>query len=152
MPRRVTCTAGDMPTSYHNFNRFLRAMPERNRTSGCVRLTDFRMSGAYSWRAAKIGRAASPREAQYWHHHWRPGFTDRLTRDWIHAGCLDGDHRATGADPRTDRFTTHASEPHGDHRTGSATDDESVIQPGAQLACPVELVVLAGSQAFARLK
>jgi hypothetical protein len=48
MPRRVACTAGDMPTSYRNFNRFLRAMPERNRTSGCVRFTDFRMSEAAS--------------------------------------------------------------------------------------------------------
>lgn len=31
---------------------------------------------AYSWRAANIGSAASLREAQYWHHQWRPGFTD----------------------------------------------------------------------------
>jgi hypothetical protein len=60
---------------------------------------------AYSWRAANIGPTASPREAQYWHHQWRPGFTDRLTREWVHTDCTDGDHRATGAAEQEDRFT-----------------------------------------------
>lgn len=60
---------------------------------------------AYSWRAANIGPSASPREAQYWHHQWRPGFTERLAREWIHADCIDGEHRATGAPEREDRFT-----------------------------------------------
>lgn len=57
---------------------------------------------AYSWRAANIGPSASPREAQYWHHQWRPGFTDRLTREWVHTDCIDGDHRPAGATERTD--------------------------------------------------
>jgi hypothetical protein len=60
---------------------------------------------AYSWRAANIGPSASPREAQYWHHQWRPGFTDRLTREWVHTDCIDNDHRAAGLTERPDRFT-----------------------------------------------
>ncbi len=60
---------------------------------------------AYSWRAANIGPSASPREAQYWHHQWRPGFTDRLTREWVHTDCIDNEHRAAGAAERPDRFT-----------------------------------------------
>lgn len=60
---------------------------------------------AYNWRAANIGASASPREAQYWHHQARPGFTDRLTREWAYADCVDGEHRAAGAGERADRFT-----------------------------------------------
>ena len=60
---------------------------------------------AYSWRAANLGETASPREAQYWHHQARPGFTDRLTREWAHTECLDGEHRAAGAHERPDQFT-----------------------------------------------
>jgi hypothetical protein len=59
---------------------------------------------AYSWRAANIGTSASPREAQYWHHQWRPGFTDRLAREWVHTDCVDGEHRA-GMAERADRYT-----------------------------------------------
>ncbi|GAB3162316.1 hypothetical protein GCM10027258_81210 [Amycolatopsis stemonae] len=59
---------------------------------------------AYSWRAANIGPEASVRDAQYWLHQWRPGFTDRLTRDWVRPDCLDGDHRDDGAPARADRF------------------------------------------------
>ena len=59
---------------------------------------------AYSWRAANIGSSTNPREAQYWHHQWRPGFTDRLTREWVHTDCIDGDHRDAGGVPRTGRF------------------------------------------------
>jgi hypothetical protein len=66
---------------------------------------------AHSWRTANIGPSASPREAQYWHHQARPGFTDRLTREWIHADCADGAHRAAGADERTDRFSLAEQEP-----------------------------------------
>lgn len=61
---------------------------------------------AYSWRAANIGPSASVREAQYWLHQWRPTFADRLTRDWVHADCLDDDHRASGPPPRESRFAT----------------------------------------------
>lgn len=61
---------------------------------------------AYSWRAANIGPSASIREAQYWLHQWRPAFADRLTRDWVHADCLDDDHRAGGPPPRESRFAT----------------------------------------------
>ncbi|MGH3547116.1 MAG: hypothetical protein ACRDQU_03130 [Pseudonocardiaceae bacterium] len=66
---------------------------------------------AYSWRTANIGPQAAPREAQYWHHQWRPGFTDRLTREWTHTDCTDGDHRAAGPGERPDRFTLAAQEP-----------------------------------------
>lgn len=48
---------------------------------------------AYSWRAANIGPGATERDAQQWLHQWRPGFADRLTRDWVHPDCLDGQHR-----------------------------------------------------------
>jgi hypothetical protein len=60
---------------------------------------------AHSWRSANIGPSASPREAQYWHHQWRPSFTDRLSREWVHTDCFDGDHRPGGATGRPDRFT-----------------------------------------------
>lgn len=66
---------------------------------------------AYSWRAANIGPQASPREAQYWHHQWRPGFTDRLTREWTGTDCTDGDHRATEPGQRPDRFTLAEQDP-----------------------------------------
>lgn len=65
---------------------------------------------AYSWRAANIGEA-SPREAQYWHHQWRPGFADRLTREWVHIDCVDGEHRTNGAAERPNRFTQAEQEP-----------------------------------------
>ncbi|SDP97175.1 hypothetical protein SAMN04487905_1244 [Actinopolyspora xinjiangensis] len=60
---------------------------------------------AYTWRRANIGATANVRDAQYWHHQWRPGFAARLT-DWVHSHCLDGRHRDSGAPARTDRFST----------------------------------------------
>ncbi|MGH3784651.1 MAG: hypothetical protein ACRDR6_23565 [Pseudonocardiaceae bacterium] len=66
---------------------------------------------AYIWREANIGPSAKPRDAQYWHHQWRPGFTDRLTREWTHADCLDSQHRAAGAAQRPDRFTLAEEKP-----------------------------------------
>lgn len=66
---------------------------------------------AYSWRHANIGRAADPRDAQHWHHHTRPGFADRLVRDWVHPHCRDGRHRAVGAAARPDRFTPPQQHP-----------------------------------------
>jgi hypothetical protein len=63
---------------------------------------------ACSWRAANIGPEANPRDAQAWLHQWRPGFSDRLTRDWVRPDCLDGDHRDDGPTSRTDRFTLAA--------------------------------------------
>ncbi|WP_017975784.1 hypothetical protein [Actinopolyspora halophila] len=62
---------------------------------------------AYSWRRANIGATANVRDAQYWHHQWRPGFAARLT-DWVHSHCLDGRHRDSGTPARTDRFSTDA--------------------------------------------
>lgn len=59
---------------------------------------------AYSWRAANVGEGASERDAQQWLQQWRPGFADRLVRDWVLTDCLDGDHRATGSAARPDRF------------------------------------------------
>ena len=50
---------------------------------------------AHSWFAANTGPTANVRDAQSWHHQWRPGFDDRLTRDWVHADCFDGQHRST---------------------------------------------------------
>ncbi|WNV83156.1 hypothetical protein [Umezawaea sp. Da 62-37] len=63
---------------------------------------------AYSWRAANIGPEANSRDAQAWLHQWRPGFSDRLTRDWVRPDCLDGDHRDDGSTSRADRFTLAA--------------------------------------------
>lgn len=48
---------------------------------------------AYMWRAANVGPTANIRDAQQWHHQWRPGFADRMARDWLHADCFDGVHR-----------------------------------------------------------
>lgn len=50
---------------------------------------------AYTWLTANIGPTANVRDAQNWHHQWRPVFADRLTRDWAHADCLDGHHCPT---------------------------------------------------------
>lgn len=58
---------------------------------------------AYTWHAANIGARANPRDAQQWLHQWRPGFSDRLTRDWIHPDCHDGQHHEAAA-PRANRF------------------------------------------------
>ncbi|MEB3371310.1 hypothetical protein [Saccharopolyspora mangrovi] len=63
---------------------------------------------AYSWRRANVGATANVRDAQYWHHTWRPGFAARLT-EWTHAHCLDGRHRPAGANARPDRFTQATS-------------------------------------------
>ncbi|MCA1694488.1 MAG: hypothetical protein LC749_07045 [Actinobacteria bacterium] len=71
----------------------------------------------YSWQEANIGPSAKPRDAQYWHHQWRPGFTDRLTREWTHADCLDREHRAAGAAPRPDRFTLAEKKPPAEENT-----------------------------------
>ncbi|SDD56368.1 hypothetical protein [Actinokineospora iranica] len=60
---------------------------------------------AYSWREANMGKGATARDAQYWLHQWRPAFTDRMTRNWVHPDCLDGKHRRSPLAPRSDRFT-----------------------------------------------
>ncbi|MEU7529297.1 hypothetical protein AB0A74_26465 [Saccharothrix sp. NPDC042600] len=73
---------------------------------------------AYTWRAANIGSRANERDAQFWLHQWRPGFSDRLARDWVHPDCLDGLHRDEGPPPRTSRFepederTMQRADPH----------------------------------------
>lgn len=78
---------------------------------------------AYSWRRANIGSTANVRDAQYWHHTWRPGFAARLT-DWVHAHCLDGRHREIGAPFRADRFSqpVHVAE---QIRNGKQPDQRS---------------------------
>ncbi len=58
---------------------------------------------AYSWRRANLGATANVRDAQYWHHTWRPGFATRLAT-WIHPHCTDGRHRPVGAPARLTRF------------------------------------------------
>ncbi|MEY8042350.1 hypothetical protein AB8O55_23320 [Saccharopolyspora cebuensis] len=63
---------------------------------------------AYTWRRANVGDTANVRDAQYWHHTWRPGFAARLT-DWCHTHCLDGRHRETGSPVRPDRFTQRSA-------------------------------------------
>jgi hypothetical protein len=49
---------------------------------------------AYTWRASNLGASANVRDAQQWHHQWRPAFAERLVREWVHTDCLDGDHRS----------------------------------------------------------
>lgn len=66
---------------------------------------------AYAWRAANLGPAASIKEAQYWLHQWRPGFQDRLVRDWVHSDCVDGQHQAVGARKRDNRFVVNQQAP-----------------------------------------
>ena len=66
---------------------------------------------AYSWRAANLGPEASIKEQQYWLHQWRPGFSDRLVRDWVHADCVDGQHQSAGARKRDNRFVVNQNPP-----------------------------------------
>lgn len=66
---------------------------------------------AYAWRAANLGSSASIKEAQYWLHQWRPGFADRLLRDWVHTDCVDGQHQAVGARERDNRFVVNQQPP-----------------------------------------
>jgi hypothetical protein len=58
----------------------------------------------YTWRAAHLGTNANIKDAQHWHHQWRPGFAERLAAEWVHAQCLTDTHKPTGAEPRPDRF------------------------------------------------
>lgn len=57
----------------------------------------------HTWRQANLGPQANVRDAQLWHHQWRTGFADRLTRDWTHPDCRDGQHRPAGGSGRCDR-------------------------------------------------
>ena len=50
----------------------------------------------HAWRAANLGPTANVRDAQQWHHQWRPAFADRLAGDWVSSDCLDGSHRDPG--------------------------------------------------------
>lgn len=59
---------------------------------------------AHSWRDAFIGRTAHPNRAQLWHQHSRPGFAERLSTEWAHPHCHDGQHRTAGAGSRPDRY------------------------------------------------
>ncbi|WP_157183338.1 hypothetical protein [Sciscionella marina] len=59
----------------------------------------------YTWRAAHLGRGATPRDAQYWHDRWRVGFAERLATEWVHAHCLADEHKPAGAPARADRFS-----------------------------------------------
>jgi hypothetical protein len=47
---------------------------------------------AYAWRAANQSRSANIRDAEQWLHQWRPGFVDRMARDWVPADCFDSCH------------------------------------------------------------
>lgn len=77
---------------------------------------------AYSWRRANIGPTANVRDAQYWHHTWRPGFTARLA-NWVHPHCSDGRHRSTGALSRPTRFAS-VTEKDAEGRTEASTGTE----------------------------
>lgn len=48
---------------------------------------------AHTWREANLGPTSNVRDAQQWHHQWRPAFVDRIAREWVGGGCLDGSHR-----------------------------------------------------------
>ncbi|WP_309111964.1 hypothetical protein [Saccharothrix sp.] len=80
---------------------------------------------AHTWRAANIGPRANERDAQFWLHQWRPGFSDRLVRDWVHPDCFDGSHRDEGPPPRANRFelADHHAQPPGP-TTGPSFDLE----------------------------
>lgn len=59
---------------------------------------------AYTWRAANIGPDANERDNQQWLQQWRPGFADRLVRDYVLPDCLDSNHRDSGPAARANRF------------------------------------------------
>ncbi len=61
---------------------------------------------AYFWRAANTGPKATVKEAQYWHHTFRPGFAARLAGEWTHTHCRANSHKEAGAPARPDRYTT----------------------------------------------
>jgi hypothetical protein len=52
---------------------------------------------AYAWRAANQSGGANIRDAEHWLHQWRPGFADRMARDWVPADCFDGRHVDTAS-------------------------------------------------------
>lgn len=86
---------------------------------------------AFSWRAANLGPEASIKEAQYWLHQWRPGFADRLVRDWVHTDCVDGQHQATGAHTRDNRFVVNQP------AAAPAAPPQPPPQPSPPLAVPL---------------
>ncbi|MFC9250098.1 hypothetical protein [Amycolatopsis thailandensis] len=75
---------------------------------------------AYLWRAANTGPRASVKEAQYWHHTFRPGFAARLAGEWTHSHCRANSHKEAGAPARPDRYTT----------TGNSTDGNVAVDSG----------------------
>ncbi|RSN60519.1 hypothetical protein DMH01_14525 [Amycolatopsis sp. WAC 04182] len=80
---------------------------------------------AYFWRAANTGPRANVKDAQYWHHTFRPGFAARLSSEWTHAHCRASSHKDAGAPARPDRYSAHGSDP-----THDAAEDQAT--PAAQ--------------------
>ncbi|OLZ50260.1 hypothetical protein [Amycolatopsis keratiniphila] len=66
---------------------------------------------AYFWRAANTGPRANVKDAQYWHHTFRPGFAARLASEWTHAHCRASSHKDAGAPARPDRYSSTGSDP-----------------------------------------
>lgn len=77
---------------------------------------------AYFWRAANTGPRANVKDAQYWHHTFRPGFAARLAGEWTHAHCRANSHKDAGAPARPDRYTTPGS---GNAHNATAEDQTS---------------------------
>jgi hypothetical protein len=57
---------------------------------------------AATWRETFCNPDAPPRDAQYWHHTWLPGFTQRMQRVWLGDDCLRNGHTPGEAPPRPD--------------------------------------------------
>lgn len=81
----------------------------------------------YTWRAANLGAGANVRDAQYWLHQWRPGFSDRLIREWVHSDCFDGNHRAEGSPHRANRFDTAEQPSRSGHDSPMAGDNSGDV-------------------------
>lgn len=81
---------------------------------------------AWSWRAANTGPKANIKDAQYWHHHTRPGFAVRLATEWTHAHCRTNSHKEAGSPARPDRFATTdtAKEPDWPGKSPSTTEEK----------------------------
>ncbi|MFE5570719.1 hypothetical protein ACFQ68_37395 [Amycolatopsis japonica] len=77
---------------------------------------------AYFWRAANTGLRANVKDAQYWHHTFRPGFAARLATEWTHAHCRASSHKDAGAPARPDRYTAPGSDP----ADNDAAEDKAV--------------------------
>ncbi|WP_158892590.1 hypothetical protein [Amycolatopsis anabasis] len=88
---------------------------------------------AYAWRSANLGPSANIQQAEYWHHHWRPGFAARLATEWTHTHCRTDGHKQTGAPARLDRFTLAEQPTPGAEQPSTAPEQHTAPPAGGAL-------------------